>query len=282
MQPPSRIVLATDLSPRSDRATERAIELSKQWSAELHLVTVHEPGLPHDDDRGAVNAAIARTRSRALDSLRGFDARVTVLEGRSEEEVPVLAEGLSADLIVTGPPTGSLLAGSLLGGTIAALMKDSRAAVLVVRKPADHPYRRAIVALDLSDASRTTIEAAQTIFCRGLPLVVFHAFSTPYRLFSGDVEAYEAGIREGVSGELRDALRAWSVPDAADIQIITEYGDPATQAREMAEKNDIDLVITGTHGRRGIVALLLGSVAEEIVREAPCDVLAVPVNFGSA
>ena len=281
MRQPAKIILATDLSPRCDRATERAIALAKQWGADLHLVTVHEPGLPRDHDKKD-NAAIARTRTRALESLRGFDAVVTVLEGRSEEQVAALAEGLSADLIVTGPPTGRLLAGSTLGGTIAALMKDSRAAVLVVRRPADRPYRRVIAALDLSDASRTTVEAAQTIFCREQPLVVFHAFSTPYRMFSGDVEAYEAGIREGVSGELRDALKAWAVPDAANIPIITEYGDPATQVRAIAEKSDIDLVITGTHGRRGIVALLLGSVAEDIIRTAPCDVLAVPVDFGKA
>ena len=55
-------------------------------------------------------------------------------------------------------------------------------------------------------------------------------------------------------------------------------GDAALEI--LHRESDIDLVITGTHGRRGILAVLLGSVAEDIIRTAPCDVLAVPVNFG--
>jgi nucleotide-binding universal stress UspA family protein len=276
--PVARIVLATDLTPRCDRAAQRATALARQWGASLHLITVLERSSPLDEDAKSQNAAVARTRMRAMESLGGFDATVTVLLGRPEDGVVASAGELAADLIVTGPPAGNLLTGSILGGTIASLMRHSQAPVLVVKRPGDRCYRRVVVALDLSDASRTTIKTAQTIFSSTIPLVVFHAFGTPFRLFAGDVEAYEAGIRDGVTGELRDALKAWSVPNASDIPVVAEYGDPAVQIRNFVEKNDMDVVVTGTHGRSGLLNVLLGSVAEEIVRSAGCDILIVPVR----
>jgi len=54
-----------------------------------------------------------------------------------------------------------------------------------------------------------------------------------------------------------------------------EVGDPRTVIDEMAEVIDADLIIMGTHGRRGLSRMLLGSVAESVVRSAPCPVLTV-------
>ncbi len=62
------------------------------------------------------------------------------------------------------------------------------------------------------------------------------------------------------------------------VPVVTavESGVPATQIVRYAEKHAIDLIVIGTHGRTGVARALLGSVAERIVRTAPCPVLTVP------
>jgi universal stress protein A len=55
-------------------------------------------------------------------------------------------------------------------------------------------------------------------------------------------------------------------------------GDPRDVILGMAGTVDADLIVIGTHGRRGLSRLILGSVAEDIVRRAPCPVLAVPIE----
>jgi nucleotide-binding universal stress UspA family protein len=70
---------------------------------------------------------------------------------------------------------------------------------------------------------------------------------------------------------------------APDFQIRVEHrleeGDPATQILRIAQETGCDLVVMGTHGRTGLDRLLMGSVAEEVVRRASCPVLTVKTPF---
>lgn len=69
---------------------------------------------------------------------------------------------------------------------------------------------------------------------------------------------------------------------AVPVVAAVELGTPAAQIVEYAERNRIDLIILGTHGRTGVTRVLLGSVAERVVRTAPCPVLTVPAAWGGA
>jgi nucleotide-binding universal stress UspA family protein len=59
-------------------------------------------------------------------------------------------------------------------------------------------------------------------------------------------------------------------------------GDPATEIVRFANESGIDLVVMGTHGRTGVERLLMGSVAEKVMREAHCSVLVVKLPRGQA
>ena len=88
--------------------------------------------------------------------------------------------------------------------------------------------------------------------------------------------------------QLYDALEAQAEQQLQSI--VDEYGDTSYEIRraqvrslsaasailDYADENDVDLIVMSTHGRRGLRRLLLGSVAEEVVRLAPCPVLTVP------
>lgn len=60
-----------------------------------------------------------------------------------------------------------------------------------------------------------------------------------------------------------------------EYEHIVKWGDAAEVIVDYAEKHDIDLIVIGTHGRSGLLRVVMGSVAEHVVRHAPCPVLAV-------
>lgn len=76
------------------------------------------------------------------------------------------------------------------------------------------------------------------------------------------------------------AFRLGQIPDASwreklNVTHVTVEGHPFVQIIRYAKEHDIDLIILGTHGRGAIAHMLLGSVAEKVVRKAPCPVLTV-------
>jgi nucleotide-binding universal stress UspA family protein len=82
------------------------------------------------------------------------------------------------------------------------------------------------------------------------------------------------GLSEPNTHKLQEMLKD-IVPDDPTVsyehRLIT--GDPATALVRFAKDEDIDLIVMGTHGRRGVMRMLMGSVAEVVVRRAPCPVL---------
>lgn len=274
--PIKAILLATDLSDRCDHAAERARKLALEWNAQLHVVSVLSPTLLMDDDDESDRVLVERTRTRIREDFGIAVSAVHVLIGSADDAIVSIAKQVQADLIVTGPSGGEFLGRTLLGGTVKGLMRAARVPVLLVKKEVVRTYRRVVVATDLSDASRAPIETVVRLFGGGVSASVFHAFSTPFRMFVDDPGAYEAGVREGVTLEIREALKAWSIPDADTLPVIADWGDAAPKLAELAEKHDIDLVVAGTHGRTGLMSLMLGSVAGAIIETVGCDVLVVP------
>lgn len=70
-------------------------------------------------------------------------------------------------------------------------------------------------------------------------------------------------------------LAAIVAPAGLDVQRHYCEGDPATEIVRFAEKLKADVIVLGTHGRTGLVRLLMGSVAEHVLRHAPCPVLVI-------
>jgi universal stress protein A len=124
------------------------------------------------------------------------------------------------------------------------------------------PAKRILVATDFSDeaqgAVRVAIEYARHL---GAHLDMLHVDST------GEVD---------ITRLLADTA-APARPDVP-LTLASAGGDPARQILRYAAVHPIDLIVVGTHGRTGVSRLLLGSVAERVLRGARCPVLAVPAR----
>jgi nucleotide-binding universal stress UspA family protein len=107
----------------------------------------------------------------------------------------------------------------------------------------------------------------------GARLLALHVATPPPLVTYGELENALQGP-SGYRRELETCLRSACPADAAArVDYHLEQGDPAGAIVRAAKEYGCDLIVMGTHGRTGLGRLLLGSVAEQVVRKAPCPVL---------
>jgi universal stress protein A len=142
-------------------------------------------------------------------------------------------------------------------------------------------FTRILVPIDFSAPSDAALEYARTVARRfGASLHLLHVADDPYRaLYSAEVYVPEMeGLRDEILGDATDRLKdRLQSSDIRELDATAEaiIGTPAGSIVEYAGAHDIDLIVMGTHGRGGMSHLLMGSVAERVVRTAPCPVLTV-------
>jgi nucleotide-binding universal stress UspA family protein len=138
-------------------------------------------------------------------------------------------------------------------------------------------FRTILVPTDFGDAAQLALEYAQAIakrFDAGLRVV--HVVETPMPL---DIELAAPDAGRANERAMDDARRGL----AAVLQGITSgnvigqllVGHTADQIVAYAADHDVDLIVMGTHGRRALARVIVGSVAERVVRTAPCPVFTV-------
>jgi nucleotide-binding universal stress UspA family protein len=108
----------------------------------------------------------------------------------------------------------------------------------------------------------------------GARLVILHVATPPVLVYGEAV--LPAPDPEVLTREEQDQLNQLAVPDAGvRAERRFEQGDAVAAILRVAEELPADLIVLGTHGRTGLGRLLMGSVAEQVVRKAPCPVLTV-------
>jgi universal stress protein A len=111
---------------------------------------------------------------------------------------------------------------------------------------------------------------------------VLHVWDTPPSMRSDTLVYGEDGQQlvsdfasHAATREMEEFLAGLDEKSRAKVEIFVEHGEPVETIVQVAGRDDYDLVVMGTHGRTGISQLLMGSVAEKVVRQAPCPVLTV-------
>ncbi len=134
--------------------------------------------------------------------------------------------------------------------------------------------KRIVYATDFSPLSEVALQYA-TALARdtGATLLITHVEEDPLAYGAG--EGFVA-IPEWTTETIRKRLEAVVPPDEnVEYEHRLLLGDPAEMIVQLAEQEKADLIVMGTHGRSGLSRLLMGSVAEAVVRQAPCPVLTV-------
>lgn len=149
------------------------------------------------------------------------------------------------------------------------------------------PFQKILMATDFSDASapawRRAVEMAAE---NGAELLVAHAYAPPHYIEMGAMapRLYDE-LDEYLCSEINKKLQLL-VNDAAKSRLAARplvlTGNPEEAIVNAASDNQADLLVMGTHGRKGMPRFFLGSVASRVIATAPCAVLTVRVDHAAS
>lgn len=297
MNPLHRILCATDFSPPSRHAADRAARLARETGATLTLlhVTPAPAWRALEQWLGAGHASARRLDEQSRVELESLAAQLTDghhdrpqtahRTGAVVDAVADEAAARGADLVVLAARGASFLRRLAIGTTSERLVRRATQPVLVVRLGARAVYRRALVAVDFSPWSRPALDAARRVAPHA-QWTLFTAYAIPFeeKLRFAGVEAavmdhYRRQAREQATRQLH-ALAADAGLTPGQWRPCIVEGEASLKLLEQEQSLDADLVVLGKHGHSAAEDLLLGSVTQHVLAEGSCDVLVVPGQGG--
>jgi nucleotide-binding universal stress UspA family protein len=130
----------------------------------------------------------------------------------------------------------------------------------------DFSSKTIVVPWDFSDSSKEALRQAVYLANSHDQIEVVHV--TPYPSAAEPGIIWGAQTQETIGVNLETSFR-----NEVDVKFTTLFGDPGSQVAELAKEREAGLIVISSHGRTGMTRLLLGSVAERVVRLASCPVL---------
>lgn len=280
-----RMLVATDFSERSDRAVRRATLLAHAHVASMTLVRAVDDDQPRrllrvEKDEAT---AILAQQARSLREIDGIDCEYRLALGEPFAAIVRTAREEGADLIVIGPHRRQLLRDVFIGTTAERTIRESTLPVLMANSVPASAYRHVLVAVDLTESSADAVKAVGSLGLDAHAAVsVVHVFHAHARALMSRAAATDEQIADHLAEEelrarakLSAFLRELAVESVGSVLKVDD-GSPAHIIGQVARELSADLVVVGTRGRTGVAKLLLGSVAEEVLRMSDRDVLAVP------
>ncbi len=290
-----RILLPTDFSAASAQTFPYAVWFARQFAASIALLYVLPTTLPAElshigivleEKRLAKEAETTLAKVRARELPSDVAVENIVLSGGPCYEICKTAGALGIDLIVMSTHGHTGLKHALLGSTTERVVGHAPCSVFTVREqlvpirfPGDAPcrFKRILVPTDFSAASDKAIRYAASFagLC-GARLTLLPVAEPPNHPAWG--YAYVSVRDEKLKEKAHEILKALSAEllSATQTAVTVATGDAVSKIVEAAEEQKTDLIVMSTRGHRGLTRLLLGSVAEKVVRLAPCPVLTIP------
>ena len=280
-----KLLCATDLLPKSEAAIDRAGLLAQQLGAQLTLLHVVSPVTSEQNLEQALQGAIAGLNSRARPPLwrHGPLPEAAVRTGSPARLIREAIDQSNPDMLIIGPHRKRPVR-DVLEGTIAEKILGTRQCpLLIVQGAAEAEYRNVLLALDISAECGAAVRAAEAlVLTPRAQAMVMHVCEPPYQgmlrsagVASNEVVSYVEGSKREAAGLVRDLLRRESV-DHTRYGIVIGDSHPAPAIRKAIEMYQPDLLVMGTGGVGRMRRALIGSVANQILDAAQCDVLVVP------
>ena len=296
----TKVLLATDGSPASDRAARMAVELSNKLGFALHVICVESVdayGLPEyavyaPDTQGYLRETfelLARERldeeAAKIEEAGGEIAEVHAAFGRPDAEIVRLAEELNAGLVVLGSRGFGDLRRAVVGSVSLSVVRQAHGPVLVVRREGteetDALPDRILLALDGSAeayaASQTAAKLSEHIGSELHLVYVLPMDALPFPLYYAR-DRYEADLewaRQESRAFLDEQAKLIEDEEGAVAGVHFETGRPDHEIVRLSEELGTGLVVLGSRGLGGVKRALLGSVSDSVVRHEHGSVLVV-------
>jgi nucleotide-binding universal stress UspA family protein len=283
------IVIGTSLAESSDEIVRTAAFIARTTGATPWLIHVHAAPVSSTELFGAVEGSwledleaayhdrlTEQARRTGLSALPQLKPEQLVLGVSSTYgEIVDLARRVKADLIVLGSSEGGALHRLLVGSTVDGVIRQAPCPVLVVRSAVKFPPSRVSIPVDLSPLSANALRLGTGFLERlGMAMAGVEVLFVLNPLeVRGSLHFTPTEI-ESFAGEQLQTFLKLNGGGALPSQVRTGY--PAEEINAVLEERGADLVILGTHGRRGFERLMVGSVAFGVLHRAACNLLIVP------
>ena len=140
-------------------------------------------------------------------------------------------------------------------------------------------YKKMLVAIDLTEEAPQVLNKAKAMCdAQGAELLLVHVVEPVGYAYGGDIPMDLSELQDQLDKAAREQLGKYGdeYGIAAANQVVT-VGRPESEIHRLAKEHNVDLVIVGSHGRKGF-QLLLGSTANGFLRGTECDVLAIRIH----
>ncbi len=297
----NKIVVGIDFSEESQVAATHGLRIARHVGAELvlaHVGSVIETpdpiGAPMQvsakEWESVLRAQLAQDRAR-LEALRermhgqGVSISHVVRDGFADTGIIDTASELEADLIIVGTHGRTGFKRFFLGSISERVTRLSNIPVLVARGDVDQNrgYQHIIVPTDFSSSAESALKLALTLVEKDGKVELLHVWQLPVMPSSpyGPVKAADEALSsvkrviiENAQASGQRLVERYGRPEC-DLSFQIVEGAAAHGIQDHLAKGVPDLLMMGSHGRRGWRRFLLGSVAEQTVRHASCSVMVV-------
>jgi nucleotide-binding universal stress UspA family protein len=286
-----KIVVGYDFHPGGETARRAAAVLAGRCGAQVKLIHVVEPypvyqqlshplTSPYTTEELVQKAKEQLSHVVAAAELDLPRMEYEVRTGKPFVELIRAHRTWQADLIVVGGPAHD--SGWLLGSTSERVLRKAMTPVLIAKRALEPGPNTVLVPSDFSaSAKKAAEEAIALVYHFGGRLVFFHAIHIPavYAVGPEPLLAPIPPVPSLTPAELEPEWNAFfaELPTLATMSWEKHAleGAPVPTLVGAAEDYHADLIVIGTHGHTGLTHMLLGSVAEGVVRQAPCPVLTI-------
>lgn len=285
MKAPNHILVALDLYDNYEPLLQRAISLAKQFNTALHIVHV----IPHilstipyayDFQSDIENEAKTKLDKIKLD-IQAVSIVTHLLHGTPKNEIVKLADSLHIDLLIIGSH-GQHGIDLLLGSTANGILHLANCNVLTIHidingiPTTTGQYKRILLASDLHEDARIVADAANTLrqqFNAELHAINVIPDSTIIStMYTAQVEM---DLKAEAKPRIQKLMSELGTPiNHAEVII----GHPKTEILAYAKHIQAEMLVIGSHGRKGLAAILLGSTANAILHGATTDIFVVRID----
>jgi nucleotide-binding universal stress UspA family protein len=293
-RPIDSILIPTDDSEGALAGAKCGIALASRTGADVHVLSVVQtPGHSSSSDDAfapleeSAEAAVEAVTKMAQSYDENLDVTTAIRRGTPFQSIREYANRREIDVIAIGTKGRTGLDRFLLGSVTENVLRTARTPVLAVPPNTgvstidDAAFERLLLPTDGSDGAEIATEW-------GIALAS-HLESMIHTLYAVDTSPFSRGQEPGdILGELEhrgeealEAVRKRARDAGVSVSGSIATGSPANVILTYATDHDVDLIVVGTHGQTGVGQWFLGSVTENVVRQAEVPVFCVPVSAES-
>ncbi|MBI4743268.1 MAG: universal stress protein [Actinobacteria bacterium] len=273
-----RVLIPIDFSAETDkilRFTRGFKKLGLEKVVLVHIIDVRGVEYPVASSRNKKIQTKLKERKEIFDDL-GIEVKTFAMEGIPHEEILSMAEEENISLIVACSHGKRLIEELLLGSVSERIGREAKTPVLLIKEEvldemekkgqlenfAADIFRKVVIPTDFSECSEKALEYVHKLKNKGIEeVVILHVIDTKRLETEKEKEELERICKERLK-----KIKKRLVDDGFNVKTILKISNPLHEIIEISEKENVSLILMGSHGKSLVTEWLVGTVSLDVVR----------------